>query len=125
MLESKMVYLIRLYAHWIGNKYAAIGRMNFHYKGLKIALLNKDDPEKKQLSLRLMNLMANSVVRNANSKEAIVYYVRDPEKFVFNYWVKTTFSGLMSSVGIKRNRKYVNQYNRAKEKFSLPDMPPS
>ena len=61
-----------LYAHWVGNKYAAIGRMNFHYKGLKIAILNKDDPEKKQLSLRLMNLLANSVVRNANSKEAIV-----------------------------------------------------
>ncbi|HTE23030.1 AsmA family protein [Flavitalea sp.] len=114
-----------LYAHWIGNKHAAIGRMNFHYRGLKIALLNKDDPEKKHLTLRLVNLFANSIVRNANSKEAIIYYERDPEKFVFNYWVKTTFSGLMSSVGVKRNRKYINQYNKSKEKFSLPDMPPS
>jgi hypothetical protein len=114
-----------LYAHWIGNKYAAIGRMNFHYKGLKIALLDNDNPEKKHLTLRMVNLLANSVVRNANSKEAIVYYQRDPEKFVFNYWVKTTLSGLMTSVGVKRSRKYVKQYNKSREKFSLPDIPPA
>ncbi|MHA4843128.1 AsmA family protein [Flavitalea antarctica] len=113
-----------LYAHWTGNKYAAIGRMNFHYRGLKIALLNKDDPEKRQLTLRILNLLANSVVRNAHFGEEMVYYERDTEKFVFNYWVKTTFSGLMSSVGVKRSRKYIKQYNRSKEKFSLPEIPP-
>jgi hypothetical protein len=112
-----------LYAHWIGNKYAAIGRMNFHYRGLKIAVLDKDDPEKKHLTLRLVNLFANSVLKNSNSKESIVYFQRDPEKFIFNYWLKTTFSGVMSSVGVKRNRKYIKQYNKAKENFSLPEIP--
>ncbi|RYY28880.1 MAG: hypothetical protein EOO04_08005 [Chitinophagaceae bacterium] len=112
-----------LYASWIGNKYAAVGRMNFHYRGLKIALLDKDNPEKKQFKFRVINFLANTFIRNANSKEAIVYYARDPEKFVFNYWVKTTFSGLMTSVGVKRNRKYLRQYEKAREKFFLTELP--
>ncbi|HMF71428.1 MAG TPA: hypothetical protein VK616_08120 [Flavitalea sp.] len=109
-----------LYAHWVGNKYAAIGVMNFYYKGLRISLIDKIHPEKKQLKSRITNFLVNTILKNSNKRQTVVFFERDPEKFVFNYWVKTTLSGLMTSVGIKRNRKMLKQYNKVRVKYSLP-----
>jgi hypothetical protein len=109
-----------LYARWRGNKYAAIGVMDFYYKGLRISVIDKIHPEKKQLKSRVINFLANTILRNSNNSQSVVFFERDLEKFVFNYWVKTSLSGLMTSVGIKRNRKMLKQYNKVRSKYSLP-----
>lgn len=112
-----------LYARVWGNKYAAFGEINFIYHNLRIRLLNKDDTLKKSLKLTIKSLLANRLIRSRNRDQDQLFFVRDRERFVFNYWVKTLFSGIVTSTGVKKNRKYKKMYNEAKEKYSLPAAP--
>ncbi|MBO9202141.1 MULTISPECIES: AsmA family protein [Niastella] len=109
-----------LYANLSGNKYAAYGDINFYYRNLKVRLLNKEDTLKKNWLLFVGTLLANGVIKSSNQSQARMFYLRDREKFVFNYWIKTLFSGFGTSVGVKRNSKYKKLYNEAEEKYSLP-----
>jgi hypothetical protein len=108
-----------LYAHWIGNKYAAFGVMNFHYEDLAINILDKKEPQRKKFLLSIENWVANLILRNKNNKQSLVYFERDREKFIFNYWVKTSMSGLMTSVGVKGNRKYMKKWKRFLSQYGL------
>ncbi|AEV99755.1 hypothetical protein A4D02_26280 [Niastella koreensis] len=109
-----------LYAKLTGNKYASVGQINFYYHGLKVRLLNKEDSLKRSVFLSLETLLANGLIRSNNQNPARMFFIRDREKFVFNYWVKTLFSGFVTSTGVKRNRKYQKMYNEAEGKYTLP-----
>ncbi|MEX6686470.1 hypothetical protein QTN47_03140 [Danxiaibacter flavus] len=110
-----------LFARFTGNKYAAAGHMNFYYSDLKVKLLNPNDTSKTTMMLNVKNWLANNVIlRKKNDKYAVAYFERDQEKFVFNYWIKTTLHGIMSSVGIKSSKKYIKQYNKKQKEYSLP-----
>ncbi|WP_133054052.1 hypothetical protein [Niastella yeongjuensis] len=109
-----------LYANLSGNKYASSGQMNFYYRDLKVRLLDKEDSLKKSLLLSLETLLANGLIKSKNQKPARMFFIRDREKFVFNYWVKTLFSGFVTSAGVKSNKKYKKMYKEADEKYSLP-----
>jgi len=112
-----------LYALWTGNKYAAIGTMDFYYKGLRIRLLDKEDPEKSRFFLSVVNGLVNTfVIRRNNSKPAVVFFVRDRERFVFNYWVKSLVKGISASAGVKSNRKFLKQYRKLRRKYALPEL---
>jgi hypothetical protein len=108
-----------LYASWVGNTYAAVGGMHFYYNHLNIRLLPKNGADKKPLLLSIENALANKVIYDHNSSPVQFYYERDPEKFVFNYWVKAEFQGILASTGVKSSRKYMKQYKRAKKKYRL------
>jgi hypothetical protein len=109
-----------LFAEWKGNQYAAYGNMNFHYKKLKVKLLSKEDPEKKSLLLNIENWLANSLVlKKNNDKTALMYSERDKEKFFATYWVKTLLSGVLSTAGLKRDKKYKKAYDRNKKQWGL------
>lgn len=111
-----------LYARIAGNKYAAFGVMNFYYKGLKIRMLNHTDTLRKSFILSLESFLANKlIVKTNNKKNAQIFFVRDPEKFVFNYWIKSAFSGVITSAGVKSNKKYEKKYKAVKKAYSLPD----
>ncbi|MDR3713195.1 MAG: hypothetical protein P4L51_10300 [Puia sp.] len=111
-----------LFAQWAGNKYASFGSMNFHYKDLKVKLLDPSDAERKTFLLALENALANSIVLHKNnSKESYVFFERDREKFVFNYWVKSALKGTLSSIGLKSNRKYLRQYKTLRKTYPLPE----
>jgi len=107
-----------LYASWKGNTYAAVGSMNFYYDHLNIKLLPKK-ADTKPLLLSIENAVANKVVHNSNHSPVQFFYVRDNERFVFNYWVKAEFQGIMASAGIKSSRKFMKQYKRMKKKYRL------
>lgn len=109
-----------LFARWTGNKYAAVGKMDFYYKGLKIRLLDAKDNSKKKFILRLGNFVAGLILRKNNDATAQMFFVRDREKFIFNYWVKTILSGLSTSAGIKRNKKMLKKYRQVKDQYALP-----
>ena len=105
-----------------GNKYASVGQMQFYYHGLKINLLNHEDTLNKRLSLAFVNFIANSfVIKTNNRKRSTIFFVRDQEKFVFSYWIKMIFSGILTSAGIKSNRKYYKQYRNMKYQYTLPE----
>jgi hypothetical protein len=109
-----------LYARLSGNKYAASGEIDFYYHNLKVRLLNKEDTLKKSLLLTLKTLLANGLIRSNNTRQARLFFIRDRERFVFNYWVKTLFSGFITSAGLKRNSTYEKLYKEAAKKYSMP-----
>lgn len=113
-------YSNKLNAVWSGNKYATIGEMNFIYKNLHVHLLNKKDTSKTNIALKIENTIANDVINKNNKKSSVIFFERNPEKQIFNYWLKATLQGIYSSVGIKSNEKYLNQYKKIKVKYNLP-----
>ncbi len=109
-----------LYAEWKGNQYAAYGNMNFHYKKLRVKLLSKENPEKTTFLLNVENWLANSLVlRKNNSRTYLMYSERDKEKFFVTYWVKTLLSGVLSTAGLKRDKKYKKAYEKHKKQWEL------
>ena len=110
-----------LLARISGNKYASVGAMRFDYRDLKIQLLNPEDTLSKRLGLSFVNFVANSfVIKSGNKKPSTIFFMRDRERFVFNYWMKSILSGVLTSAGIKRNGKYENQYRKMKKQYPLP-----
>ena len=104
-----------------GNKYASIGQMQFNYHDLKIALQNREDTLNKRFSMSFVTFVANSfVIKSKNRKRSYIFFVRDREKFIFNYWIKTILSGVLTSAGIKRNAKYEKEYEKMREQYTLP-----
>jgi hypothetical protein len=82
----------------------AIGKMNFHYEDLKIALVDSLTLHKKR---KFYSMLANLFIRNRNprsfwNKDVVspIYFERDTSKFVFNAWWKASFSGLKGSIGL-------------------------
>ena len=92
------------------NNNVAIGDMYFRYNKLRFQLLNKQDPTKVSFGNSLVSFFANSLVRSNNpsflsKQKGIIYFKRDKNKAIFNYWVKSILSGLISSMGVRNNKK--------------------
>lgn len=105
----------------VGRDYISLGEMQMKYRNLNIQFL-KNGQEKTTFVTRFITWAANHLVlrkHNAN-KTGAVYFPRFRDRSIFNYWVKMTLSGAASSVGVKKNRKYIKRYNRALKKNELP-----
>ncbi len=69
----------------------------------------------------LVFLANNFLIRKKNSgKSGIVYFERLRDRSFFNYIVKMTFSGMASSIGVKKNKKYIKKYERQRQSKNLP-----
>lgn len=108
-----------VFSTWQGNKYASYGKMNFHYRNLRIKMYNKKDTTKRGLIPSLETFAANLILPNKKSKSSLIYFQRDREKFVFNYWIKTQVSGILSTMGIKKDKKYKKLLNENLQRFHL------
>lgn len=85
----------------------AVGRMNFHYNDLKIALMDSVTLERGKGILKFYSFLANVLIRKNNPRgifkkdvSSDIYVRRDQARFVFNAWWKASFSGLKGSVGM-------------------------
>jgi hypothetical protein len=106
-----------------GNKYASAGQMQFFYHNLKINLQDQKDTINKRLSMAFVNFVANSfVIKEKNENRSSIFYIRDREKFVFNFWIKSVMSGILSSAGIKSSKKYHKQYKKLSKQYQLPEV---
>lgn len=113
-------YADTIFSQWSGNKYATLGIMNFYYRGLNVQVLNKKDSTRQGFKARLFTSLANLLLRNSHQRPTRMFFERDREKFIFNYWVKAETSGILTAVGVKKDRKYLKKYNKAAKKYSLP-----
>lgn len=86
----------------------AIGSMKFLYNDLKMDLLDERTLEiaggRKKILTFVLNVFA---VRTHNPRgffnttiTSKIYFPRDKERFIFNYWWKASFTGLKGSVGL-------------------------
>lgn len=97
-------------ADWsfIADNDKAVGQMAFLYSDLHLILLNHRTLEKAKGRDGILTFVLNSfAVRSNNPRRYLrkpikgnIYQERDKEKFIFNYWWKTTFSGLKGSLGL-------------------------
>lgn len=106
----------------IGRDYISLGEMQMKYRNLNIQFLKNGIQERTTFVTRIVTWAANHLVlrkHNANRTGA-VYFPRFRDRSIFNYWVKMTLSGAASSVGVKKNRKYIKRYHKALKKNELP-----
>jgi len=95
---------------FIANNTRAKGKMTLLYHGLEITVKNKRTDDTTALKERFVSLIVNSKIINSNplphekARIGIIDYERDPEKFIFNYWVKSVLSGIKSSL-VKSQKK--------------------
>ena len=112
------------YLRAIGQEDISLGKMNMYYHNLRIRLMKGKDPTKSSMLGDIASWIANTFVikKNNNGRTGLVYFERLRDRSFFNYIVKMTFSGLATSVGVKKNRKYVKQYKRALQERDLPPL---
>lgn len=110
-----------VFAHWKGNQYLAYGKMNFYYHGLRIKVYNKKNLSKQGLVPSVETFFANMILPGKRRKTSVMYFVRDREKFVFNYWIKTQVSGILSTFGIKKGKKLERAYKKNPKSYYLTE----
>lgn len=91
-----------------GNSRYAAGRMDFTYSDMKVTLLrldkNGDHLERKTRSLFANMIVSDSNPKKGNFRVGEIRFERDEKKSIFNYWWKSLFSGIKSSVGLKEKK---------------------
>ncbi|MVM40825.1 hypothetical protein GO730_29230 [Spirosoma sp. HMF3257] len=113
-------YVQPITARVVGNQYASVGNMHFYYKDLKISLLSPADTTKKTFLIKLKNFVIGKVIRKKNEADSRIFYDRDPQIFIFGYWIKTMTSGILTSIGVKGNKKYQANYLKLSQQRPLP-----
>ena len=108
----------------IGRSDLAIGEMQMYYRDLRIQLVKGGDSSKTGLGGRIASFLANAFLIRKNNKgrTGIVYLKRATDRSFFNYLVKMTFSGMATSIGIKKNKKYLRQYKKELKERNLPEV---
>ena len=92
-----------------GNNYTSHGKLVFLYEGLKVSVLKKDEQEKKLKEKKLVSMIANLVVKDANPgkkdkgpREATIDYKRITDRSFFNLIWKSVLQGVKISLGVEK-----------------------
>lgn len=89
------------------NEDESTGTMDFYYEDLKVDLLKKGEKDGKK---GLISLFANTFVLKSNNPQngkfrtGTMYFERDKNKSMINYWWKTLFSGMKDTMGIPADK---------------------
>lgn len=118
--ESGFVDTLQMRA--VGREYLSLGSMKFLYRDLKVDFLNKNDTSKHSVKNILLKFAANKLVIKANNMNRIgtVYFERDRQRAVFQYWVKMILSGVTTSIGAKSDKKMIKKYQKELNQRGLP-----
>jgi hypothetical protein len=121
-VDFKSGFVDTLYMRAIGREYLSLGSMKFLYHDLKVEFLDKEDTSRHSLKNQFLKFAANTfVVRTNNTKRTgEIYYARDRNRAVFQYWVKMILSGVTTSVGAKSNKKQIRKYKKSLNQKHLP-----
>ncbi|MEP7320980.1 MAG: hypothetical protein ABI761_03635 [Saprospiraceae bacterium] len=93
------------------DKVRARGRMDFRYHDLRVAVKDPQKDDTIGIKSKLLTFLANKKILDANPlpdenpRVGVIYYERNPEKFLLNYCFKATFSGIKSTILKPANKK--------------------
>ena len=96
------------------NNTKATGNLKLLYQGLHFDVVNKQTGETDAIAEQVKSLIANIVVMESNPmpeeevRPGIIEYERDPERFLFNYVVKSLTTGIKTSI-TKDSKKSKNR----------------
>jgi hypothetical protein len=121
-VEFKSGFADTLYMRAIGRESLSLGSMKFFYSDLKVDFLDKQDTTRNSLKNQLLQFAANNLVIRTNNIDRIgtVYYERDRNRSIVQYWIKMILSGVTTSVGAKSNKKVLKRYLRELNQKGLP-----
>ncbi|SMD42065.1 protein of unknown function [Aquiflexum balticum DSM 16537] len=95
----------RLDFNILANDFDGSGELIIRYRGLEIELLNRDFQHDQNLIRKVGSFLANKVIIKSNNPKTNgelvkgnVYFIRIPNKSMFNYWWQLIFSGLKSTI---------------------------
>lgn len=113
-----------LHLRAIGREHLALGEMNMYYHDLKIKLVKAGEPDKTTFKTRVASFLANALVikKNNSGRTGLVYFERLRDRSFFNYLVKMIFSGMATSIGVKKNKKFKKQYEAELQNRNLPQI---
>jgi hypothetical protein len=100
------------------NRSYAVGEMRMRYHNLKVQFVNQENYEASGMGPALMTFFTNTFVIRKNNNRAIlvrkgdVFFERDEQRSIFNYWTKIILSGVVSSVGAKNHRKELKKIQK-------------
>lgn len=102
----------------VGRDDLALGEMQLHYHDLRLKFVKDGDPDHSTFFQKILSFAANTfILKNKNSSRmGVMFAEHEIESSFINYIVKMTLSGISTSVGFKKNRKLMKQYNKAIEK---------
>jgi hypothetical protein len=108
----------------VGRDDLAYGEMNMFYHNLRIKIVKDGDENKSSFLGNIASALVNTffVRKNNNGRTGIIYYPRLRDRSFFNYIVKMTFSGIATSVGVKKNSKSIKRYRRSLKSNQLPEV---
>ncbi len=108
----------------LANEDFAYGNMDFMYRRLNIQMLSKKHPERQGLGLAVESFLANRLILRKNNdypfphRQGQLYVERDDTRSVFNYFAKIALNGILSSAGVKSNRKALHkEYKSRREQY--------
>jgi hypothetical protein len=90
--------------NFLANNTKATGNLKLLYQGLGFDVVNKRTGETDAIMEQIKSVIANIVVMESNPmpgdgvRLGIIEYERDPEKFLFNYVVKSLLTGMKTSI---------------------------
>ncbi|MDA3943847.1 MAG: hypothetical protein PF694_09965 [Bacteroidetes bacterium] len=93
-----------MYFSFSANDTKATGNLKLLYQGLDFAVVNKQTGETDAIITQLKSMIANIIVIESNPipgedvRTGIIDYERDPERFLFNYVVKSFLTGIKTSM---------------------------
>jgi hypothetical protein len=105
-----------------GSNEVTLGTMNMWYHDLRIRLVKAGDENRSTVLGNMASFLANTFVirKNNTGRPGYVYFERDRERSFFNYLIRMTFSGMATSVGVKKNGSYRKRYTAFARKKGLP-----
>jgi hypothetical protein len=113
-----------VYYRVVARQDLALGEMHLRYRNLRVKLVDDGDPVQSTFVQDILSFLANTFVikKNNTNRTGVIYYKHIPSQSFVNYVVQATLSGLISSVGVKKNRKYMKQYKQALNESKLPEV---
>lgn len=95
-----------------GNNDVAYGKIRMIYHDFKVKLYAV---KKGQLTTpRLLNFLGNTIIKNKNrKKESDIFFVRLKNRSVINYLLKISLNGVMTTIGLKNNKKDIRKYKKS------------
>jgi len=86
------------------NNTKATGNLQLYYEGMNLTIKNNHTDDTTAFKERFISMIANMKIMDSNPmpgegiRIGTIDYERDPEKFLFNYFVKSIMSGITSSL---------------------------
>jgi hypothetical protein len=104
-----------------GNDYFAYGTMDLRFHDLHAKILKTED-SKGKLLISIENFLAGLILpKHDNGRTNLLFKDRLRKRSIFNFWAKIGLEGLLTNLGIKKDKKERKLFENSVEKYNLPE----